>query len=44
MSPVRADDGTDGKAGEDKVMSSARTADLEVLMHDKDVTAHTRRI
>ncbi len=40
MSPVRADDGTDGKAGEDKVMSAARTADIEVLTHGKDMTAH----
>ena len=41
MSPGRAYDRTDGKAGEDKVMSSGRAADIDVMLHGKDMTAHT---
>ena len=44
MSLVRAQNRTDGKAGEDKVMSLARTADIDVMRHGKDMTAHTGRM
>lgn len=44
MSPVGAYDRTDGNAGEDKVMSSGRTADLDVMQHGDDMTALTGSI
>lgn len=44
MSPVGVFDSSDGKVREDKVMSSARTDAIDVIMHSKDMTAYARRV
>ena len=39
-----AQDRTDGRVGKDKVMSSALTADIDVMLHGEDMTAHMSKI